>query len=55
MSYKARHDAAAGQVAAQRTRQVVNQNQTTSQAEVNQARAEESQRRSEGKPQARKP
>ena len=55
MSYKARHDAAAGQVAAQRTRQVVNQNQTTNQGQVNQARAEESQRRSEGKPPARTP
>jgi hypothetical protein len=55
MSYKARHDAASGQVAAQRTRQVVNQNQTMNQAQVDRARSEESQRRSEGKPSARTP
>jgi hypothetical protein len=55
MSYKARHDAAAARQASQQTRQVVNQNVTTSQAHVNQARAEEAQRRSEGKPAARKP
>lgn len=36
-------------------RKVVNQNITTSDAQVNQARAEEAQRQAQGKPPARKP
>jgi hypothetical protein len=54
-SYKARYDASAARATASQTRQVVNQNITTSEADVKAARDLEDQRRAQGKPPARKP
>jgi preprotein translocase subunit SecD len=55
MSYKAKYDASTAQVASQQTKQVVNQNVTTSENDVKAARKQEAQRQQQGKPPARTP
>jgi hypothetical protein len=55
MSYKARYSAAEARASAQRTRRILNQNITTSEADVRAVRAEEAVRRAQGKPPARVP
>jgi hypothetical protein len=54
-AYSTRFRQSAQKAQAGQTKQTVNQNITTSDAQVNQARAEEDQRRAQGKPPARKP
>ena len=54
-AYSTRYRQSAQSSQANQTRKTVNQNVTTSDAQVNQARAAEDQRRAAGKPPARKP
>jgi hypothetical protein len=54
-SYKSDYDNAAAEVNAEQTKQVVNQNVTTSEADVQEAREQEQQRQDDGKPEARTP
>jgi hypothetical protein len=54
-SYKSDYDNAAAQVSSQQTKQVVNQNVTTSESDVKAARKQEAQRQKQGKPSARTP
>lgn len=54
-SYKSDYDNAAAAVNAEQTKKVVNQNITTSEADVQEAREQEKQRQEDGKTEARTP
>jgi hypothetical protein len=55
MSYKSDYDASANRAAAKQTKKVVNQNMTTNNQQVQDARNLEASRRKQGKPKARTP